>query len=63
VKQPGIKYDEEADAIYITLNPHGNFRRTTEVSDSVILDIDIDGEVMGIEILSPPPEVVERLRK
>ena len=61
MKEPFI-YDEDADALYITLNPHGNFRKSIEVSESVILDIDIDGEVMGIEILSPPHDITERLR-
>ena len=63
MKKAGIIYDEDADALYITLNPHGNIRKTKIITDSVILDIDIDGEVMGIEILSPPTEITERLRK
>jgi len=63
MNKPGITYDEDADALYITLNAEGNIRKTSMVSDSVILDIDVDGEVMGIEILSPPPDVVERIRK
>lgn len=59
MKQSGVTYDHDADAMYIALNPQGNLHRTSIISDSVILDIDIDGEVMGIEILSPPDEIVE----
>lgn len=58
--KPGVTYDPEADVMYIRLAPYANFHRYVEVSESVILDIDLDGEVMGIEILSPPPEITER---
>lgn len=60
MRKSGGTYDPEADAVYISLNPEGNFKRTLEISDSVILDLDLDGEVMGIEILSPPQELCER---
>lgn len=60
MRKPGVLYDPAADAMYITLNPEGNFHRTREISESVILDMDVEGEVMGIEILSPPQEIIER---
>lgn len=60
MRKPCISYDPEADALFILLNPDGNFRKSLEMDESVILDMTVDGEVMGIEILSPPSEIAER---
>lgn len=60
MRKPGTTYDPAADAMYILINPDGNFDKSREISESVILDVDLDGEVIGIEILSPPSELVER---
>jgi uncharacterized protein YuzE len=45
-----ITYDAEADAVYITVG-HGNVDRTEE-SRPFIYDVDAEGHIVGIEILS-----------
>jgi uncharacterized protein YuzE len=45
-----ISYDAEADAVYITVG-HGNVDRTEETGP-FIYDVDADGNIVGIEILS-----------
>jgi uncharacterized protein YuzE len=45
-----IKYDSKIDAIYIKL-AKGIYEVSREVSDSVIVDEDKNGKVLGIEIL------------
>jgi len=45
-------YDPEADALYVRLSPKGTkVAETREVEDGVLLDIDGDGRVIGVEIL------------
>lgn len=46
-----IKYDPEADALYITLKGHG-VDHTVRVGADMAIDYGPDGEVHGIEILS-----------
>jgi uncharacterized protein YuzE len=45
-----ITYDAEADAVYITVG-RGNIDRTEE-SGPFIYDVDAEGHIVGIEILS-----------
>jgi uncharacterized protein YuzE len=45
-----ISYDAEADAVYITVAP-GKIERTEETGP-FIYDVDADGHIVGIEILS-----------
>lgn len=45
-----ISYDAEADAVYITVAP-GKVDRTEETGP-FIYDVDADGHIVGIEILS-----------
>jgi uncharacterized protein YuzE len=45
-----ITYDADADAVYITV-AHGEVDRTEEAAP-FIYDVDADGRVVGIEILS-----------
>jgi uncharacterized protein YuzE len=45
-----MSYDPEADAVYITMG-RGNIDRTEEAGP-FIYDIDPDGRIVGIEILS-----------
>lgn len=56
-----ITYDSEADALYIHLQPHGNHTRTRELDDQVSVDVDSDGDVLGIEILCPSEELIEAI--
>jgi len=45
-----VRYDEEADAIYITLR-EGVYHESDEVRDGFVLDYDSDGNIIAIEIL------------
>ncbi len=45
-----IKYDTTADAIYFTLRD-GIVDKTISVSDLVHIDVDKNGETLGIELL------------
>ena len=45
-----IRYDEEADALYIKLQ-EGGYHESDEIKDGFILDYDADGNIIGIEIL------------
>jgi len=45
-----IHYDPEVDALYIEL-VKGKYEVSREVSDSIVVDEDKKGKVLGIEIL------------
>jgi uncharacterized protein YuzE len=46
-------YDAEADALYIDINKNLALDRTIEIDDDRNVDIDADGSVVGIEVISP----------
>ena len=63
-----IKYDKEADAIYLKLKGHG-VDHTVRIGPDIAVDYGPDGEIHGIEILSaneyinvgdPEPEITMR---
>jgi len=45
-----IKYDQSADAVYITLQSNANINHTEEHNE-VNIDYDISGNPIGLEIL------------
>ncbi len=45
-----IEYDQEANALYITLR-EAPVASTNEVTDSFIVDFDAEGRPIGVEIL------------
>ena len=45
-----IHYDSKIDAVYIEL-AKGKYEVSREISDSVVVDEDKNGKVLGIEIL------------
>ena len=45
-----IEYDSKADAMYIRLLA-GEVTESDEVRPGVVLDFDVDGRVLGIEML------------
>ena len=53
-----INYDKEADALYIELRK-GEFAKNKKIDDFTILDLDKDGNILGIEFL----EVSKRIPK
>lgn len=46
-----IKYDKIADAIYIYINKK-KIRKTIKLKDRLLVDVDDEGKIIGIEILS-----------
>jgi uncharacterized protein YuzE len=48
-----IRYDTSIGAAYITLNDDVTVRATKSITDSVLIDLDTDGQVIGVELLSP----------
>ncbi|MGH9039575.1 MAG: DUF4258 domain-containing protein [Acidimicrobiia bacterium] len=48
-----IQYDTEVGAYYAQLGT-GEVARTVHVSDQVMVDVEADGQVHGIELLCPP---------
>ncbi len=46
-----FEYDPEADAGYLQILD-GNVADTREIADNLYLDIDAEGRILGIEILS-----------
>jgi uncharacterized protein YuzE len=46
-----ITYDPDADAAYVTLSD-ATVKDSAEVSPGVVLDYDVDGRVVGIELLN-----------
>ena len=45
-----IEYDPEADALYIMLRA-GEIASTREVIERIAIDLDADGQPLGIEVL------------
>ncbi len=46
-------YDPDADAFYARFAPEGvAIARTDEVAPGVMIDLDADGQMVGIEVLS-----------
>ena len=45
-----IEYDKEVDALYIRIQEK-EVVRTQEVSDGVNLDFDVEGRLIGLEVL------------
>ena len=45
-----IEFDQEADALYIEL-AQGDVDKTEEIKPGLILDYDINGNVLGVEML------------
>lgn len=54
-----IDYDKIADAMYIHFHK-GKVFKTVEMKDSVIVDIDRKGKVIGIEVLDVSSQVSEK---
>ena len=48
-----FKYDGDAKALYYRLTDHAVVR-TVSIGDRVMVDVDSDGEAIGIEVLDPP---------
>lgn len=58
-----ITYDSDADALYIHLKEPASYHKahTKDISDDVVVDTNDNGEVTGIEILSPSEDLLEAM--
>ena len=45
-----VHYDPKADAVYIEL-AKGKYEVSREISDSVVVDEDKNGKILGVEVL------------
>lgn len=45
------RYDGEADAAYIYLDDSADVVRTVELDEDVMIDLDSDDKIVGIELL------------
>lgn len=48
------EYDPESNAVYVTLTENA-VASSREISESVVADLDCQGEIVGLEILDPRP--------
>lgn len=46
-----ITFDRHADAVYIKLNKVSRHLKTLEIANNVVVDINEDGNLVGIEVL------------
>lgn len=46
-----ISYDSETDVLYIRLKDKAKFSKSKKINDNTIIDMDKDGEFLGIEVL------------
>ena len=46
-----INYDKEADAIYIEFRK-GKFSKNKKIDEFAVIDLDQDGNILGIEVLN-----------
>ena len=53
-----ITFDKEADAVYIEFNS-GEFSSNKKVDDNVIIDLDKDNNILGIEILNASKKIAK----
>jgi uncharacterized protein YuzE len=50
MKSPTVQYDADAEAVYIRFSV-AEVAETVEVSDSLYIDVDANGDPIGIEVL------------
>ena len=52
-------FDADAGALYAYLG-HGHSARQVEIADGVVVDLDANGAVVGVEFLSPCPPIPQK---
>ena len=59
-----VRFDEEADVVYIRLDKSRKIIESQEVERGIVLDFDDRGEVVGIEILGVKKRIpLEQLKE
>lgn len=54
---PTLSYDREANALYIRFSK-ASVAETVELSESVYVDLDEDGDPIGFEVLHAEPDLL-----
>lgn len=57
-----VEYDDDADALYISVRK-GEYKISEEISDDVIIDLDENCRIIGIEILGISDKIENGLLK
>ncbi len=57
-----MRYDPKVEAMYIEM-AKGTYKVSRKISDSVLIDEDSKGKILGIEILDVPKTLVSKLMK
>jgi len=58
-----ISYDSLAEAVYIKIKPEAKVNRTVEFAPETFVDLDGDGDLVGIEMLNPGHLILKRIAK
>ena len=58
-----ISYDNDVKAVYITLLSEAKVAKTVEFAPETYLDFTKNGELIGVEMLSPSRDVLKRIAK
>jgi uncharacterized protein YuzE len=58
-----ITYDKFADAAYIYLSNKKKAKKTIAVTDSIIIDLDEKGGLMGVEVLDAAKHLSKNILK
>ena len=48
-----VEYDQQADALYITLAEHAEVARTVQIDPGTLVDLNSRGWLIGVEIIRP----------
>ena len=55
-----ITYDKIADAMYIYLNKATKVFKTVKMTDKLLVDLDKEGKLLGIEILDASSQIKQK---
>ena len=58
-----VSYDNLAGAVYIKIRPEVKVARTVEFAPETFVDLDKDGELIGIEMLNPGQLILKRIAR
>jgi len=51
-----VRYDKEIDAMFIRFQ-EGEYEGSKEIGDGIVIDLDKEGKVLGIEILDASEKI------
>lgn len=58
-----VSYDSLAEAVYIKIKPEGKVHRTVEFAPETFVDLDENGDLIGVELLNPGQLILKRIGK